>query len=97
MLCEAELEAATAGAAFEHGLTPARLRGKQPVEVEVLARVDLHQGRGVVLLHAGGIAVEAHPRGVGLAVGDRAVAEPSWRGVVVRPTADRAADERERA
>lgn len=96
-LREAELEAATAAAASEHGLVPARIRGAQPVEAEVLARVDLHQGRGVVLRHAGGVTVEAHPRGAGLEAGDRVVAEPSWRGVSVLRDGERAEDERGRA
>ena len=97
LLREAELDAATAEAAAGHGLVPSRLRGPRAVEAEVLARVDLHQGRGVVLRHAGGLSVEAHPKGDGLVPGEPVVVEPSWRGVRVRRAGERARDDRGRA
>ncbi|WP_154661982.1 DUF3363 domain-containing protein [Phycisphaera mikurensis] len=96
-LRDAELDAATADAAAEHGATPARLRAPRAADAEVLGSVGLHQGRGLVLRHAGGVSVEAHPAGAALQVGDVVVAESVRGRVSVRLAAERADDERGRA
>lgn len=95
-LRDAEVNQATKDEALRLGFAPARIKPGQRVDGEIVGFVTLAQGRGVVLRHAGGVAVEiAQTRELKLGVAVQILRELGGRGVSIEPT-DKTRDGAER-